>query len=179
MARPTFPRMTSPIILALQFDEASQARFQAERERWFVPRLDRVPAHLTLFHKLPGEEFETVLTQVGEACAARAPFAVPVAEVIGLGKGVAYRLRSAALDGLRADLAGRFHHWLTGQDRQPFRAHVTVQNKVTKDTAAACHAVMETEFAPWEARAEGVQLWSYEGGPWGGLGAVGFGAPPS
>ena len=167
--------MASPIILTLQLDQESQDRFQAERERWFVPRLDKVPAHLTLFHKLPGEEREAVVRQVGEACSARAPFAVPVAEVIGLGKGVAYRLRSDALDGLRADLAARFGDWLTPQDRQGFRAHVTVQNKVTKATAEACRAVVETEFEPWSARAEGVQLWSYEGGPWGTLGAVGFG----
>ena len=167
--------MTSPIILTLQLDEASQARFQAERERWFVPRLDRVPAHLTLFHKLPGEEREAVLERLGRACAARAPFALPVAEVIGLGRGVAYRCRSAELDAFRADLAARFDAWLTQQDRQGFRAHVTVQNKVTCDTARACQAVIEAEFAPWEARAEGVQLWSYEGGPWGTLGAVGFG----
>ena len=171
--------MPSPIILTLQLDQGTQDRFQAERARWFVPKLDRVPAHLTLFHKLPGEELDAVLRHVGEACSQRAPFAVPVAEVIGLGAGTAYRLRSDALDGLRSDLARRFDAWLTGQDRQGFRAHVTVQNKVTKDTASACRAVIEAEFAPFEARAEGVQLWSYEGGPWGTLGAVGFSGAPS
>lgn len=171
--------MPSPIILTLQLDQATQARFQTERERWFVPKLDRVPAHLTLFHKLPGEELDAVLRHVGEACSQRAPLAVPVAEVISLGAGTAYRLRSEEIDALRADLAARFDPWLTGQDRQGFRAHVTVQNKVTKDTAAACRAVIEAEFAPFEARAEGVQLWSYEGGPWGTLGAVGFGGGPS
>ena len=165
----------SPIILTLQLDRATQERFQAERTRWFVPKLDRVPAHLTLFHTLPGEALDAVLRHVGEACAGRAPFAVSVAEVLPLGAGTAYRLRSEALDGLRADLARRFDPWLTGQDRQGFRAHVTVQNKVSKDTAAACRAVIEAEFAPFAARAEGVQLWSYEGGPWGTLGAVALG----
>ena len=166
--------MPKPIILTLQLDAATHDRFQAERTRWFVPKLDKVPAHLTLFHKLPGEELDAVLRHVGEVCAGRAPFAVPVAEIIGLGAGTAYRLRSEALDGLRAELARRFDPWLTGQDRQGFRAHVTVQNKVTKDTANACRAVIEAEFAPFEARAEGIQLWSYEGGPWGTLGAVAF-----
>lgn len=171
---PYVAMMTSPIILTLQLDAETQERFQTERSRWFVPRLDKVPAHLTLFHKLPGDEAAAVLRHVGEVCSARAPFGVPVTEVIGLGKGIAYRLDAPALDALRADLARRFAPWLTGQDRQGFRAHVTVQNKVSKDTALACRAVIEAEFTPFEARAEGIQLWSYEGGPWGTMGAVGF-----
>lgn len=168
--------MTSPIILTLQLDQETQDRFQAERTRWFVPKLDKVPAHLTLFHKLPGEERERVTEIVGRACAHRAPFDVAVDEVIGLGAGTAFRLRSKKLDTLRADLAEAFGDWLTKQDAQGFRAHVTLQNKVTKDTAAACRAVIEAEFAPWDARAEGIQMWSYEGGPWGTMGAIGFSA---
>ncbi|MBB4658995.1 2'-5' RNA ligase family protein [Parvularcula dongshanensis] len=167
--------MASPIILTLQLDAKSQDFFQDERKRWFVPRLDQVPAHLTLFHKLPGEEREAVMEALGEACAAREPFEVVVAEVLSLGAGVAYRLRSEALERLRQDLAHAFFPWLTGQDRQGFRAHVTVQNKVTKATAEACRAVIEAEFEPFTATAEGVQLWSYEGGPWGTIGAVSFG----
>jgi 2'-5' RNA ligase len=167
--------MASPIILTLQLDEKSHAFFQAQRDRWFVPKLDKVPAHLTLFHKLPGDEREAVTEALGRACAAREPFELEVAEVIGLGAGVAYRLRSETLDAFRTDLARGFDAWLTPQDRQGFRAHVTVQNKVTKDTAAACRAVIEAEFEPFAALAEGLQLWSYEGGPWGALGAMGFG----
>ena len=163
-----------PLILTAELDEASFEIYDALRQAHFPDRGYRLPAHVTLFHKLPGEELDAVLRHVGEVCAGHAPFAVPVAEVIGLGAGTAYRLRSEALDGLRAELARRFDPWLTGQDRQGFRAHVTVQNKVTKDTANACRAVIEAEFAPFEARAEGIQLWSYEGGPWGTLGAVAF-----
>ncbi|WP_031555206.1 2'-5' RNA ligase family protein [Parvularcula oceani] len=166
--------MTDPIILTLQLDAETQGFFDRERQRWFPPRLDQVPAHLTLFHKLPGEEYEAVLRHVGEACARRAAFAVEVAEVVPLGKGVAYRLAARALDDLRADLAGRFSHWLTGQDRQRFRAHVTVQNKVTPDTAKASLGVIRAGFEPFAARAEGVQIWAYKGGPWGAMGAVGF-----
>ena len=177
--RATFPRMASPIILTLQVDDESQQRFEAARERWFPPKLNRVPAHLTLFHALPGEDRERVAREVAMICARQAPFPVQVAELIKLGGGMAYRLRSKRLDTLRADLARAFEGELTKQDASGFRAHVTIQNKVSRDTAAACRAVMEAEFAPWEATAEGVQIWSYEGGPWGALGAVAFARPPA
>ena len=167
--------MASPIILTLQLDAASDERFQSARDRWFPPKLNRVPAHLTLFHHLPGEERDEVVRLLAESCARRAPFPVSVAEVIGMGAGVAVRLRSSELEALRAELAGKYKPWLTAQDRQGFRAHVTLQNKVTKATAEACRREIEEGFSPWEARAEGVQIWSYEGGPWGTLGAIGFG----
>ena len=170
--------MASPIILTLQVDEDSAARFEAARERWFPPKLNRVPAHCTLFHALPGEDRERVARAVAGVCARAGPFPVPVEAIMPMGGGMAYRMRSARLDALRADLACAFEGELTKQDAAGFRAHVTIQNKVTKDTAAACRAVMEAEFAPWEATAEGVQIWSYEGGPWGAVGAVGFAAPP-
>ena len=172
--------MPSPIILTLQVDEESAARFETARERWFPPKLNRVPAHCTLFHALPGDDRERVAREVAKVCARTRPFPVPVEEIIKLGGGMAYRLRSERLDEMRADLARAFEGELTKQDASGFRAHVTIQNKVTKDTAAASRAVMAAEFEPWEATAEGVQIWSYEGGPWGAVGAVGFAAshPP-
>ena len=168
--------MASPIILTLQLDAASQAFFEDERRRWFPPKLNKIPAHLTMFHQLPGEEREAVVEAVARACAARTPFPVRAEEIMGMGGGFAYRVRSDALTALRGELAARFSDWLTAQDRQGFRPHVTAQNKVTGDTAKACRAVAEAAFEPFEATAEGVQLWSYEGGPWGTLGAIGFGA---
>jgi hypothetical protein len=35
--------------------------------------------------------------------------------------------------------------------------------------------MIEEHFSPFETRAEGVQLWTYEGGPWGISGAIAFG----
>lgn len=168
--------MTEPLILTLRFDPASEARFGAARERWFPPRLNVVPAHLTLFHHLPGEELAAVGREIESLAATTPPFAARVAEVIPLGAGWAYRVRSERLDGLRARLATAFAPWLRRQDARGFRAHVTIQNKVSRATAAACADEIRAEFVPWEAEVTGLRLWAYCGGPWEGLGAIALGA---
>lgn len=164
-----------PIIMTLQLDEESAAFFERLRRAHFPPALNKIPAHLTLFHALPGDELLAVMETTARA-AARPPFMVSVEGLMPLGRGVAFRLASPALVGLRADLARRFAPWLTRQDREGFRPHITVQNKVAPHEARATQAELERTFAPFQARAEGVQLWSYEGGPWAPIGALGFGA---
>jgi hypothetical protein len=57
-ARPAARRRLSaadPLILTLGLDRASFERFEALRRAHFPPALNRVPAHVTLFHHLPGE----------------------------------------------------------------------------------------------------------------------------
>ena len=91
-----------------------------------------------------------------------------------MGRGVAFRLEAPEVGTLRAELARRWGHTLTPQDRQPWRPHVTVQNKVAPDLARDTLAHLQTGFAPWGARAEGLLLWRYKGGPWEALGRFPF-----
>ena len=58
--RPSFSAMTAPLILTLRFDDATFARLDAWRQRWFPNRGYRLPAHLTLFHHLPGAEIGAI-----------------------------------------------------------------------------------------------------------------------
>jgi 2'-5' RNA ligase len=158
--------MANPIILTVLFDEETQGFIDDERERWFVPRLNRIPGHLTLFHKLPGEEAEEIGRLIEMTLASREPFRVVFSKPFLLGGGVAYRAKSEDLEEMRSELAEAFGGWLTDQDRQSFRPHVTVQNKVTPATAKASLKAIEEDFTPFEAEARGVKMWSYEGGPW-------------
>ena len=64
------------------------------------------------------------------------------------------------------DWCGSFGEVLTGQDRQGFRPHVVVQNKVSGGEAKELLGRMQVEFRPFTVRAEGLQLWRYLGGPW-------------
>ncbi len=164
-----------PIILTLQLDEASAGFFQRQRDAYFPPALNRVPAHVTLFHKLPGEEERAVVEAVAGVCAGRQAFPVSVTGLRALGRGTAYTLQSRELDTVRADLARSFRPWLTGQDREGFRPHVTVQNKVSPREAKETYAELSSVFGAFEARAEGLQLWHYRGGPWSPAGAIAFG----
>jgi 2'-5' RNA ligase len=164
----------SPIVMTLQFDARSAGFFERQRQAYFPPPLNRVPAHLTLFHNLPGQELAAIVEAAAGLAGRTAPFPIAVAEIVSLGRGVAYRLHSPALDRLRADLAERFAPWLTGQDRERLRPHVTVQNQVDPAIAAATRAALASAFTPFSVTAEGLQLWHYRGGPWAPAGAIGF-----
>jgi hypothetical protein len=120
---------------------------------------------VTLFHALPGERSAAVRDELATA-AARPPFDVAVAGVRFLGRGVAFDLAAAELTALRSTLATRFEPWLTPQDRQWSRPHVTVQNKVEPSVARALHAQLTAAFEPRTVTARGLGLWRYLGGPW-------------
>lgn len=162
-----------PIVVTLQLDAASADLFERQRRAYFPPTLNKIPAHLTLFHALPGDRLDEIMGAVAQA-ARRPPFQVAVAGLMPLGRGVAYRLDSPALVALRAGLAHRFADWLTRQDRERFRPHITVQNKVAPHEARATQDELERTFAPFESTAEGLQLWFYQGGPWAPVAAVAF-----
>ena len=83
-----------------------------------------------------------------------------------LGRGVAYELRAPELVGLRGRLARGWQDWLTPQDAQGYRPHVTIQNKAAPEAARALRDAMQAGFAPFTVRAEGLLLWHYLGGPW-------------
>jgi hypothetical protein len=164
-----------PLILTLGFDPATFERFDGERRRHFPEALNHIPAHATLFHHLPGEE-ERGVTETITALARTVP--PPEVAVTGLrftGRGVAYVLESEALSQFRARLAKSFEASLTAQDRQGWRPHVTVQNKVTPERARALHADLQAGFAPFRFTSPGVLLWRYLGGPWEAAARIRFG----
>jgi hypothetical protein len=163
-----------PLIVTLALDARSFDRLDAERRALFPAHLNRIPAHVTLFHHLPGEAGAEVAGLLREACASRGPAQVRVAAPMPLGRGVAYRLEAPEVADLRAALARAWDGWLTPQDRQPWRPHVTVQNKVSPEQARDTLARLAARFAPWETRGEGLLLWRYKGGPWEAAGAFPF-----
>ncbi len=158
--------MTPPLIVTLKLDADTFARFDGLRREHFPAALNHLSAHLTLFHHLPGEERERVVEDL-RAVAPPAPLALQVTGLRSLGRGVAFELESPPLNGLRKELARRWAHWLTPQDKQGFRPHVTVQNKVSPDEAKALKAFLTAGFSSFTARGEGWQVWRYLNGPWG------------
>ena len=159
------PEQSDPItIVTLALDPDSQAHFQALRQQYFPPALNRIAAHLTLFHVLPAtQEVQAVLQQ--EASALR-PFTLEVSSVRPLGRGVAYFLESPTLKALQRRLAQSFEDHLSPQDRQGFRPHIVVQNKVDPAEARTLHAVLSAGFKRWQVHAEALEWWNYLGGPW-------------
>jgi 2'-5' RNA ligase len=155
-----------PLILTLQIDPAAQGRFDAERTAHFPPKRNHLPAHLTLFHNLPSTAAEAIGSRLRAACDVQPSFALEVHDLWMMGQGVAYRLRSSALTRLHATLAETWRDWLTPQDRQPLRPHVTIQNKAGAEQARLLHDQMRAGFVPFEICGMGLLLWHYRGGPW-------------
>ncbi|NWG91760.1 MAG: 2'-5' RNA ligase family protein [Parvularculaceae bacterium] len=166
--------MHSAIILTLQFDEASDALFQDLRRRHYPPGRNRVGAHLTLFHALPSVKENAIIREAARLAKSTPPFPVRVEGPMRLGRGVALRIEGGRLADLRQALAAKFSDHLTGQDREEFRPHVTIQNKVAPHVAAALQDHLAQTLPPFLAMAEGFQLWRCGDGKWTPLAAVPF-----
>ena len=163
-----------PLILTLKMDDFSQQRFDRLREEHFPKERNFIPAHLTLFHKLPGDRENEVTATLEKLCRRQGPFSLTATGLVFMGRGVGYKLESSNLPAVRKELADEWWPWLGAQDRQGFRPHVTVQNKVQPEKARALHRRLEEAFAPFEVGAEGLLLWRYFGGPWEPVGPYGF-----
>ena len=131
-------------ILTLKMDDASQASFEALRQQYYPVELNRIAAHLTLFHTLPATD--EVRAWLQQECAVLPSFAMQVTGLRSLGRGVAFRLESAELGALQRRLAGRFAEHLSAQDRQRIQPHVVVQNKVSGAEAKALLGRIERGF---------------------------------
>lgn len=171
--------MYRSIILTIQLDEKSDALLQDLRRRYFPPEINVVPAHLTLFHNLPGERENDVIREIARLAVTTSPFPVCIAGPMRLGRGVALRVESETLTELRRRLAERerFGDFLAGQDREKFRPHVTIQNKAAAHVASALFDHIEATLPAFEAIAEGIQLWRYDDGRWSPIAAIPFQAP--
>jgi len=156
----------APLILTLQFDERSFAFFDAQRRRYFPPERNFIPAHLTLFHALPGEHLVAIMREIEASASDRRPFTLDVTGLRSLGRGVAYALESPELARLRRQLALTWNDWLKPQDRHNHQPHVTVQNKVDPTQSRALLDELRGSFAPFRVEAVGLELWWYRGGPW-------------
>jgi 2'-5' RNA ligase len=144
----------------------SQRYFDLLREQHFPPERNYLKAHLTMFHALPPDDIETLTTLLAGVTIRRQPIDAEVFGLRSLGHGVAFELPSPALQALRGEIASAFQDKLTAQDRQIWRPHITVQNKVSRERAHDLLIQIQQRFEPWTAVIEGVKLWRYEGGPW-------------
>jgi len=158
--------LSPPLILTLTLDERAFTFFEEKRRRHFPPERNVIPAHLTLFHRLPGEHLRKIHDDLAACAKERPPIVLRVTGLRLLGRGVAYALGSQELTDLRASLASRWNEWLGPQDRQKHQPHVTVQNKVEPQEAKALLAELEAAFEPFEVTGLGLDLWRYRGGPW-------------
>lgn len=155
-----------PLILTLELDPASFEIFNTLRKEHFPPERNFLAAHITLFHKLPGEEEAVIKSILEELAASTTTFDLTFSTLRFLGKGVAVNVESTELLELRKQLATTWKDWLGAQDKQPFKPHVTIQNKVSSEEARALLEQLQKTSIPLMGQCTGLLLWKYLGGPW-------------
>lgn len=163
----------APLIVTLTLDERSFSFFEELRKAHFPPDRNFLEAHLTLFHHLPAEE-PFIIDGLKRTAAQHSTMPLAVTSTVFIGNGVAYKLESSALQGMHASLQGAWKDWLTPQDRQRLRPHVTVQNKVPAAEARALYERLTGTFIPFTAYGTGLSVWIYRGGPWEALATYQF-----
>ena len=163
-----------PLILTALLAPPAQAKFEALRRAHYPPEQNRVPAHVSLFHQLPGREFAAIKRRLQAVCGPLPPPQVDVTGVKSLGRGAAFALRSPELDNIHAELADGWGTLLIPQDRGGFRGHVTVQNKATPAVARGTVQALQAGFQPFATTVVAIAIWRYLGGPWEPLGQVVF-----
>jgi 2'-5' RNA ligase len=154
-----------PLILTLALDAEAEGFFDRLRQQHFPPERNFLKAHLTLFHHLPPQE-PVIRETIQTLCATQEQLTLQVADVVTIGRGVAYKLESGTLQHLHNYLQRQWQPWLLPQDRQKLWPHITVQNKVAPDTARTLLQQLHTSFTPFAAQGTGLRLWRYLGGPW-------------
>jgi 2'-5' RNA ligase len=162
-----------PVVVTARLDPQATARFQAWRDALFPPGRTQVAAHLTLFHRLPGEALPAIAAAVAERAPAGQINALAASPRF-LGRGFAVDIEAPALVALHTGLARAWSPWLTPQDRQRFHPHVTLQNKADPAAARKAYAAFSADFVPFAIRIEGIDLFVYRGGPWEPAGTVPF-----
>ncbi len=146
-----------------------QAWFDRLRREHFPPERNQLAAHLTLFHHLQPSLAPELKQRLAAATrGVRAPPA-RVAGLFSLGRGVAYRIDSPELAAIRGELAEACAGVLLPQDKQGWRAHVTVQNKVEPAAAKALLTELSAGFVARPVAVAGLAAWWYRGGPWEAL----------
>ncbi len=157
--------MNAPLIVSAVFGAEDFRWLDGLRRAHFPPERNVIAAHMTLFHHLPPTILNELEIRIQEATRAPPPRAM-LSGIMSLGRGTAFRVESAALAMIRADLAHVFARMLTPQDAQVWRPHVTVQNKVSAEEARTLQRSLGADFRPRALTLAGLGVWWYRDGPW-------------
>lgn len=163
-----------PFLVTLGLDVETFARLDRLRNHYFHAARNVVPAHVSLFHKLPPDEGESVAAALGEVAASSGPIPVRLGALKFTGGGVMAGVESPGLSAVHRELSRRFDRWLTPQDRQPYRPHVTIMNKAERAEASRAFEELRIGWSPWDGVGESLLLWEYLGGPWRAAAAYRF-----
>lgn len=162
----------SVYVLTLLTDRAHHDRMTALRKKYFPRKLNKLAAHLTLFHALPGSKLESsIIPTIEELASQTRPFAVRADAPFRMKKGFAVSVSRGGKEGgaIHRSLQGswRPESFLSDQDAGGARLHYTLMNKVDDEvTVSAAYQELVENWHGDEGTVEGLALWRYERGYW-------------
>ncbi|MBD2258487.1 2'-5' RNA ligase family protein [Pseudanabaena sp. FACHB-2040] len=159
-----------PLILTLKLDATTFDRLDPLRQQHFPSDRNFLPAHVTLFHALPGDQESSIQDTLNTLSDSTTELPLSFPNLRFLGQGVAIEIDAPDLLQLRQALANTWQPWLSRQDSQRYRPHVTIQNKVKPEIARQLYDYLSQDWQPLSGKGEGLLLWRYQGGPWEALG---------
>jgi 2'-5' RNA ligase len=155
-----------PLILTARVADKDIEPLDRLRQAHFPPDRNVLRAHLTVFHRLPGEHSEKIVERLERVADGHHLVSAEVSALRHLGAGVAYSVASPPLQQIHARLRAEFVAWLGPQDMQKWQPHITIQNKVSKPRADALYGDLSHNFQAHPIEILGLDLWDYLGGPW-------------
>ncbi|MDK4731511.1 2'-5' RNA ligase family protein [Rhizobium sp. CNPSo 3490] len=154
------------MILTARIAEHDLVPFDLLRQKHFPPERNFLRAHLTMFHRLPGEYVDRIVESLQSVAKETRAISARVSGIRHLGAGVAFVIGSPDLNAIRHILRGNFVHWLGSQDMQTWRPHITIQNKASVTEANRLHRELSGTFHAHDITIVGLDLWRYLDGPW-------------
>ena len=159
-------------VLTLLTDAKHHRTLTETRKKYFPPRLNRLEAHITLFHALPGSQLEeSIKPTLREISSKTSQFHLLAATPFRLNKGIAIGLpKSSGSDDARQvhqQLKAAWADFLSRQDAGGFAAHYTIMNKVDdeKEVQKAFEQVQQ-EWKGCHGTVLGLSLFKYDRGNW-------------
>ena len=154
------------MIVTARIDEDNLARFTLLRRKHFLLDSNRLPAHLTMFHRLPGEHVDKIIGSLWVSTRSKGTIQAWVSGIRHLGSGVAFSIESPQLSGIRAALRKNVVQWLGSQDMRTWQPHITVQNNASRAEAYSLYRDLSASFHPHDIKIVGIDLWRYLDGAW-------------
>lgn len=163
-------------VLTLLTDKSHHSRLTSPRKRYFPSHLNKLSAHLTLFHALPGSKLQsTIIPDLQRLARRTSPFQIRATGPFRMKRGIVVGL---ARDEEGCEKAQEVHQvlqaewkeggWLSEQDAEEgWRGHYTVMNKVDEERTVAMAFIAVKQG--WEddiGTVEGLELWKYGKGGW-------------
>ena len=162
------------MILTARLHDQDLAFFDGLRRSHFPPGRNHVTAHLTVFYRVSHWHLSTIRQLLEVVASSHSPMQASTTGIWHLGSGVAFTLDCPELERVRGVSRERFQPWLSPEDKQGWRPHITIQNGVDRARVDGLYAAVTAAFQTRLLSITGLDLWTYRGGPWSAEGSFVF-----